>query len=192
MNKQEALESIGCKEIVSLNDYLEEIGDVGREWFENFKPDPYFSYDRDKYNDIDEMIREEFEQETAYLSNILNERFEIQAGIDENGKAELLPIVYDNEKNNYLTLYETAELIENDLPQEPEVSVPINQSFSWENGWDYDEAELTVRVSDFDVSETLNRIYADVKEETSQLLNKQITDKDVKTKTDKTKQEVER
>lgn len=37
MNKQEALESIGCKEVVSLNDYLEEIGDVGREWFENFK-----------------------------------------------------------------------------------------------------------------------------------------------------------
>ncbi len=192
MNKQEILDSTGYTDAVPLNDYLDGIGDAGREWFDDFKPDPYFSYDRNEYDGIEEIIREEFERETEHLSDMLNERFELLAGIDENGKAELFPCVYDNEKNSYMTIYEMAELVENELPQELEISVPTNRSFSWESGWDYNEKELTVSISDADVSEILLNIYNDVRKETEPILDKQSGDKEIKVKSSKNKQEAER
>lgn len=192
MNKQEVLESTGCKEIVSLNDYLEEIGDVGREWFEDFKPEPYFSYDSDKYNDIDDMLAEEFERGTFHLTDMLNDRFEIQAGIDKDGSVEPIPIVYDNEKNNYLTLDEFAEVIESVLPSEIEITVQVNQSFSWEHGWDYDEEEITFMVDDIEMKESLNSVFNEVKKEAAPVLDKHKADRENTAKIDKTKQEIER
>lgn len=177
MTSQEVLERTNSLTFMSVNDYIEAAGEVGAEWFDNFKIEPYFHYSGDYENDVTEDLTDEFEDQISDLKNSLDNRFELQAIVDENGKAELLPMVYDVQEKKYLSLDELAEEIEENLPTEVRIIALANPSYSWEDGWDYDEVELIAEV-DADVHKALYEEYESIKKEATERLENLTVDND--------------
>ena len=177
MTSQEVSERTNNLTLMSVNDYIEAADSVGAEWFDNLEIKPYFRYSGDYSNDVTEDLMDEFADQTSDMRNSLSDRFELQAVVDENGKAELLPMVYDVEEKKYLSLDEMADVIEENLPTEVEITAFANPSFSWEDGWDYDEVPLTAEV-DVDVHGALHEEYESIKEEVTERFENLTVSKD--------------
>lgn len=166
MKQEQVSEMANNLTIMPLNDFLDIAEGSGYAWFGDLQSDiePYIdmNYDSDYYGDMKEEIIDEFESETKEVFRAAEERFEPLVCIDEQGNASVIPAVYDVQEKQYLSYYEMGETIANELPQDITVTAQVNPSFSWDNGWEYDEKSLTISMDDIAFDTASEKLYESI------------------------------
>lgn len=169
------LESIGISGITyvePVEDYLEKLNSSGYEFFDGMDIEPYIrnysDYEDDRAYD---SVREQYREEVYSVCSEFEERYQLMAGvaqtIGEDGKpeytAQAVPVFRDTETGEFQSIYDVAAAMADRLPAEIEAATVIDERFSWEDGWEYDEADVTYDVSDVDVDKAMEKAYDSIK-----------------------------
>lgn len=176
------LESIGISGITYIEpveDYLEKLGSSGYEFFDGMELEPYIRNYSDYEDDgAYDSIREQYRNEAYNIYSEFEERYQLMAGITqtigENGRpeytAQVIPVFRDTETEGFKSIYDVAEEMSDRLPAEIEATTVINEHFSWEDGWEYNEADIAYDVSDVDIDMAMEKAYDNMKKLTDSII----------------------
>lgn len=190
------LESIGISGtayIEPVEDYLEKLGSLGYEFFDGMDIEPYIRNYSDYEDDgAYDSVREQYREEVYRICSEFEERYQLMAGItqtiDENGKpeytAQVIPVFRDTGTADLKSIYDVAEEMADRLPAEIEAATVINEHFSWEDGWEYDEADISYDVSDVDIDMAMEKAYDSMKKLTDGIICEAEKNKSVEQSTD--------
>lgn len=176
------LESIGISGITYIEpveDYLEKLGSSGYEFFDGMELEPYIRNYSDYEDDgAYDSIREQYRNDAYNIYSEFEERYQLMAGITqtigENGRpeytAQVIPVFRDTETEGFKSIYDVAEEMSDRLPAEIEATTVINEHFSWEDGWEYNETDIAYDVSDVDIDMAMEKAYDNMKKLTDSII----------------------
>ncbi|MCM1234729.1 MAG: hypothetical protein NC489_31895 [Ruminococcus flavefaciens] len=85
--------------------------------------------------------------------------------------AQVIPVFRDTETEDLKSIYDVAEEMADRLPAEIEAATVVNSYFSWESGWEYDEADIAYDVSEVDVDMAMTKAYDSMKKLTDGIIS---------------------
>lgn len=178
------LESIGIggiNYVEPVDEYLDRLGSSGYEFFDGMELNPYVrSYSDYDDNGAYDRVREQFRDEVYSICSEFEERYQLMAGVvqtynEETHKpeytAQTVPVFRDTETGEYKSIYDVAAEMAERLPAEIEAETVTDSHFSWEYGWEYEEADIAYDVSDIDVDSAMEETYDSMKKLTDVIIH---------------------
>lgn len=165
--------------IEPVEDYLEKLGSLGYEFFDDMDIEPYIrNYSGYEDDGAYDSVREQYSEEVYRICSEFEERYQLMAGVSqivgEDGRpeytAQVIPVFRDTETADLKSIYDVAEEMADRLPAEIEAATVVNSCFSWESGWEYDEADMAYDVSEVDVDTAMTKAYDSMKKLTDGII----------------------